>query len=194
VTAPIVVGIDPGPATTGLVVRHRYRLLAFAIVTRDPSMSLASYARLVLDRAGGHFGSVAGRAARVCHHSEHDGLLWAVEDYHTPTPHLGEVAPQQIAETCWLVGYFTAALQEETPQGPRPDAERVELVAPAAHGRQPYGAYPGELITAGERRQPNWRLRTAGRSTLVSHCRSAWDIAGAAAHQTNMAHRTRRTA
>jgi hypothetical protein len=194
VTAPIVVGIDPGPSTTGLVARWRDTLLSFAIVTRDPSKTLASYARLVLDRAGGHPGSVAGRAERVCHHGETDGVLWAVEDYQTPTPHLGEVAPQQMVETCWLVGYLTAALREETPQGPRPDAARVVLVAPAAHGRQPYGTYPDELVTDGERRQPNWRLRTAGRSTLVSHARSAWDIAGAAAHQTNMAHRTRRTA
>jgi hypothetical protein len=157
-------------------------------------MSLASYARQVLDRAGGYCGSVASRASRLCHHGEADQQMWAVEDYHTPTPHLGEVAPQQIAETCWLVGYLTAALQEETPRGPRPDAARVELVAPASHGRQPYGTYPEELTTDGERQQPNWRMRTAGRSTLVSHARSAWDIAGAAAHQTNMAHRTRRTA
>jgi hypothetical protein len=176
VTAPIVVGIDPGAATTGIVARHRDTLLSFSTVTRDWSMPLADYARLVLDRAGG-LGSVAGRAYQLYRHRSSGELLWAVEDYQTPTPHLGEVAPQQIAETCWLVGYLTAALREETPQGPRSHAD-VVLVAPAAHGRQPYGTYPDELTTAAEQRQP--RLKAAGRNTLVSHCRSAWDIAGAA--------------
>jgi hypothetical protein len=161
VTAPIVVGIDPGPSTTGIVARRGDRLLGHAALERL-EQPLAAYAEHVLDETD-----------RIAHHHilPYGIDLYAVEGFNPPTPHLSTVAIETVTHTAWLVGFLQSGFTWLT-------AVDTVLVPPGQHGRGPYCSYPDELKTAAEQRQP--RLKAAGRSSLVSHCRSAWDIAGAA--------------
>lgn len=179
-TAPLVVAVDPGSKRAGVVVRWGSELCAWGVAERkgDPlhewTRRILSGMRCYSDEALSHIWPERG----------FDGdLVWAVEDFHVPTPHLGRVHARQVVETAWVVAYIYATAREEQRYDPQPSsADTAVLVPPNDFGRAPLGAYPPELVTDGERRG-QWQLRPAGRSTKVSHARSAWDLAGAAPAQ-----------
>lgn len=182
-TAPLVVAIDPGSQHTGIVARSRDQLLAWEVIDRNAGEPIDEYAHRLLD----HTVATSNRGFVALDH--HDGqdvdpLLHAVEHFHAPTGQIGAIHTTPIAETAWLTGWLYAALRGDSIEGPA--GFTVLLVPPAHHGRQPLGTYPDELVTKGERRG-NWKLRPARRSAPVSHARSAFDVAAAAAQQ----HRTR---
>lgn len=85
--------------------------------------------------------------------------LLAVEDLTHPNPHLGVANVAGLLDTAQVLGAVTARWPNR------------RLVAPGGHGSHLLAAYPAELVGARER-SGGGRLR---------HCRSAWDIAGAAA-------------
>lgn len=176
----LVVAVDPGPSYTGVVARQGDELVAWMVAVRadrqvtEPLVDHAERTHSVICEVG----------------DEAEGLLnvdidvFAVEDYNPPTPHVGYVDPLQVSETAWLTGFCYGSCRELARWvGPR---RRAVLVPPNRHGRSLLGAYPEELTTEGERRG-NWRWRAAGRNTLESHARSAWDVAGAAPAQLRIA-------
>lgn len=87
------------------------------------------------------------------------GLWVAIEDVTPPNPHMGIINVSGIITTAKVFGAVLGAY---------PDAI---VVPPAGHGSGPLGAYPQAL-------RPT-RGKGAGKDKL-RHCRSAWDIAGAA--------------
>lgn len=172
----LVVAVDPGPSYTGVVARQGESLLAYTVVTRGAwEESLEAYARRVLEDVE----VVVGSARSI----NGDVSVYAVESYDPPNPHVGAVHPTQIAETAWLTGFVYQALRDIA----REQQVSCVLVPPNKHGRSALGAYPEELVTEGERRGSSWRMRPAGRSTDVSHARSAFDVAGAAPAQLRIA-------
>lgn len=175
-TAPIVVAIDPGAKRTGVVARQAHQLLADHICERRDGEPIDDYAERCSQAAIDVFIEARGDLALV------DVL--AVEAYNAPTPQMGAVALESVVDTAYLVGHLHADTGGI--------AFRAMLVPPAQHGRAPLGTYPEKLVTDREKRRRSWRLQPAGRSAPVSHARSAWDVAGAAA--TTARTRPRRTA
>lgn len=151
VTAPVVVGVDPGGASTGVVVRHGSRLVDGCTLHRDTQTTPAYLAEVA--------------AAVLGYVSVHHATVVAVEDTVPPNPHLGVSNPAGIIATAQVLGAVLLAV---------PDAV---LVPPAGHGRRSSGRvellarYPVELV--GVREQHG----TGG----MRHMRSAWDIAAAGA-------------
>lgn len=101
---------------------------------------------------------------RVVDEAQHrPGLPIAVEDVTPPTGFRnGQRAPIDPASLIGTAAVLGAVLARY------PDAV---VVPPGGHGSGPAGAYPPELIGPREGKALTGRLR---------HCRSAWDVAGAA--------------
>ena len=55
-------------------------------------------------------------------------------------------------------------------------------VPPGGNGSGLLATYPADLVTPSERRAKGGLMRQAGTTSLISHARSAWDVAGYAAH------------
>ena len=92
--------------------------------------------------------------------------LVAVEGLHVPTPHMGMTSVKGLIDTARVLGWVEwVACQVWGDQGP------FVSVPPGGHGTAPRSTYPPELIGAREGPKLTGRLR---------HCRSAWDVAGAA--------------
>lgn len=152
------VGVDPGGAFTGIVLRDRDRLLAHQVLERgrdntrrDPGESMASW----LDR-------VVTMVHRFMYGDLERRHPVAVEGLNDPSPHVRITAVRGLIDTAHVIG---AVLTVES------DAV---VVPPAGHGSGPLAAYPPELRpTRGQGR---------GRDKL-KHCRSAWDCALAAHRQ-----------
>lgn len=180
-TAPLVTAVDPGSQYTGIVARSRNNLLAWTVVDRTRLTTIEAYAHELLE----HIVATNDHGITALDHQGHDvdydHWIMAVEHFHTPTGKLGRIDPQHLTETAWLTGWLYAALRGESTDGPS-DPLGAVLMPPNDFGRAPLGAYPPELVTSGERRG-QWQIRPAGRSTKVSHARSAWDLAGAASAQ-----------
>lgn len=88
------------------------------------------------------------------------GVLVAVEGLTPPSSHLGRGT--QVLAAYGATSLVLGALLRDFP-------DAIE-VPPGGHGSAPLGAYPPQLRGARERK---------GRGAL-RHCRSAWDVAGAA--------------
>lgn len=175
-SAPLVVAIDPGAKRTGIVARQGDQLLADRICERIDGEPIDVYAI-----------RCSQAAIDVAVEAKGDLVLvdvLAVEAYNPPTPQMGTVALESVVDTAYLVGWLHADVAEL--------AVRTVLVPPGQHGRAPLSSYPETLVTDREKRRRNWRLRPAGSSAPVSHARSAWDVAGAAARDVRT--RSRRTA
>lgn len=124
-TVPVVVGVDPGGATTGLVVRAGTRLLEHATIDRK-GLELPAY----LDRV----------ASWVVGARETFGAKVAVEDTIPPNPHLGLSNPAGIIAAAQVLGavlLMAPAAVVVRPGGHgSPKASRAELLA----------SYPPELV------------------------------------------------
>lgn len=156
----IVLGVDPGGRHTGLVARRGRELLGFRLSTR-----MDDDIRLYIDQVLADATDLWGR--------HDDGVdLVAIEDLVDPTPQMGVTSVRGLIDTATVLGAVVAWAQLDGPPA-------AELVRPGGHGSVAAGlgragllaAYPAHLV--GDREDAG-----AGRLT---HCRSAWDIAGVAA-------------
>ncbi|KWW97382.1 hypothetical protein LI90_4354 (plasmid) [Carbonactinospora thermoautotrophica] len=166
-TAPVVLGVDPGRRWTGLAVRSGAACLAHRVVERAG------------DEDGGFRGVGVGPAylaAVLAAVDElaaaHDVDLVAVEGVTRPSWHVRDRAggARAAADPTGVLG---AAIVLGAVLGHRPDAI---LIPPGHNGDMPLYAYPAELVSPAERRNGMNRIG----SGLLRHARSAYDIAGQA--------------
>lgn len=61
------------------------------------------------------------------------------------------------------------------------------IVPPGGNGRGVYSQYPENLVSVGEQRAKNWRVRECGTTSPESHARSAWMVAGKAERMARLA-------
>lgn len=164
----IVIGIDPGGRYTGLVARRDNVLVEWEVIDRlsprvhPPSDSarvdgIRAVCSLISSWEFDHF--FAGPACV------------AIEDLVDPTPQMGMMSVRGLLGTAEVIG----AVLSRWP--------KAVMVPPGGHGAVPDGLtgplldaymaeqYPAGLIGTRERGAYQGRLR---------HCRSAWDVAGAA--------------
>ncbi len=162
-TAPVVIGVDPGGATTGVVARRGSDVLAACSISSSDHETLGAYLEEVL-------------VAVVGYRDTHAAAGVAVEDALPPNPHLGISNPAGIIAAAKVLGAVVGLI---------PDAVIVRPGrhgAPAANRRELEARYPAELIGARE---------TKGTGAL-RHVRSAFDVAGAAAFELRTRTRTRK--
>lgn len=157
----IVIGIDPGARTTGIVVRQGGFLLGEKLIVCGPLSATAEYLTEIL---------AAVDKFRTDHDPQYD-------DRNTP-PNPPTVAVEGLNQPkVWMNGkrqmlspdslMATAAVLGAV-QGRWPDAI---VVPPGRHGQLPKRLYPPLLWGAREGAAGTGRKR---------HLRSAWDVAGAA--------------
>lgn len=124
-----VVGVDPGGATTGIVIRHGFHLRAAELIYRDSN-----------DHAG--FMAYCGQVIEAVHHhvsNAGEDPLIALEDVHPPKGAIGMINVQGVIDTAKLVGMLLA------------EFHGVQLVDPGGHGSAPLAAYPAELVGVTEK-------------------------------------------
>ena len=153
VTAPVIVGVDPGGRHTGIVLRWRDVLLNhWPLDSRDSALGLGGWLNDVVHQVER---GITQAAQRV----DLEHVIVAVENLNPPTPHMGMTSVTGLIGTAQVIG----ALHTVPAQ--------VLLVPPGGHGSGPLAAYPSPLRPA--------RGLGRGRDSL-RHVRSAWDVAGAA--------------
>lgn len=155
----VIVGLDPGGASTGIVVRRGSDCLAHAIVQSDPkqpsvgAMPAPEYLRCILDAI-----DLAQLGTAVD--------CYAIESVNAPHWHMGgKVSPMNPAHLI-AVSAVAGALCGVFVERSAP----VVLVAPGRNGSSPLHTYPPQLVGA--------REKSGG--GILRHARSAWDVAGAA--------------
>lgn len=163
------IGIDPGARFSGLVLRSGNDCVDWVTVVRtDDETEIGPGPAYwhAIDRA---VLNLAGIAIR-------EGLtapLISIEGVRAPGGFRdGKKQFAKPADIMALGATFGAVLTQN------PDAI---VVPPGGNGRGVYGQYPDELVSAGEKRGRNWRLKDCGKSSPQSHARSAWAVAGKAA-------------
>jgi hypothetical protein len=151
VSSVVLVGVDPGGRSTGVVARFGDQVVGTALVERSGTEKLptAVYLTRVVAavRTFCREARAAGRTPQV-----------AVEGLNPPIPHLGLASPTGVMGAAVVLGAVLATW---------PGAV---VVPPAKHGSAPLETYPPELVG------PNESAGTGKRR----HLRSAWDVAGAA--------------
>lgn len=147
----IVLGIDPGGASTGMVVRSGAELLWWRIVD-SPSgaggLPTVTYLHEVLGAAREALDAHPG--ARV-----HVEAVTPPRGFYNGKHHT--IAPGALIGVSAVAGLLLGALPDPV------------LIPPGRNGSRPLATYPQELVGARE---------VSGRGRL-RHARSAWDIAGA---------------
>lgn len=155
VTSPetLIVGVDPGGKTTGVIARQRQELLVAELVVNDdaPEVS-AGYLREVLTVLDSLV--VRARQRKL-------SLFVAVEDVIEPNPHLGIANMRGLLATAQVLGAVRCWSE---------DTCDIVVVRPGGHGSAPLRSYPPALVGDREGRAGTGKLR---------HARSAWDIAAA---------------
>lgn len=173
----IVLGIDPGSATTGLCLvdtnygtEHGHGLVATTHSGLPIGPGHTQYAADVL------------RLATAMLEGTGSAALIAVENL---TPAGGfkrgkrdPINPQHLVATGVLIGQLLAGLQAI--RGVRHMHHPLLLVDPVGNGSKPLGAYPANLVSDGERRTAGWELRVG--TGQLRHARSAHDVAMATRH------------
>lgn len=147
----IVVGVDPGGATTGIVVRDGATPVRAELVSNsDGQMSDGYLAEVIaaLDDA------ITGR------------MLCAVEGLVEPNPHVRLANVRGLLDTAQVLGAVRHQAALWLAEG---RLSGVVVVPPGGHGSAPLACYPAALVGDRER-QGTGRLR---------HARSAYDVAGA---------------
>ena len=149
----LVLGVDPGQTSCGLVVRDGATLITHATVIRNKSWDRGEWVDHCLTEALDLLPESGGPH------------LTAIEDVNTPNAyHEGRkqiISPVSAIETALLAGAFLAWRWYD--DGP------TVLVPPNRNGQGPLTGYPEPL-------RPT-RGKGAGADNL-RHCRSAWDVAG----------------
>jgi hypothetical protein len=149
------VGIDPGSRYTGIVARNGKQCLHAAVI--DANDDPVTYRTRICQ----------GYITALMTFADDRDASVAIESISAPKPFIDGrktfTRPADLITLGRILGYLEHALPHAV------------LVDPDHHGSRPWGTYPDELITAGERRtlQP---LKTAGQSSQMRHARSAWDV------------------
>lgn len=160
-TAPTVLGVDPGARSTGLCLIHGRDILAHETITHDTPNLLPvprTYLRDVVERINWIRRLNPGLDPSL-----------AVEDVVRPNWHMnGRAAadPSALLATAAVLGAVLAIDSR---------GRTVLQVRPSGNGSRPLGAYPDELVSAGERRKAGWQMRIG--SGQLRHARSAYDVA-----------------
>lgn len=144
------VGIDPGGSETGIIARHGDRCLYRSVVTRD-DLQMGDYIAEVIS-------VVVDALAEVDPVDVLEDPV-SVEGLTTPNPHIGMTSVRGLLDTAQVLGAVLAHWPTAV------------VVPPAGNGSAPLAAYPADLRPIRGQGKGRDRLR---------HCRSAWDIAGAA--------------
>lgn len=166
----LILGIDPGARETGVAVvdfgdrRAGPRLVISTTVRSTAPTAVylpvpADYLAAIVETIG----PIVNALPRV------DGV--AVEDVVAPNLHMERAAYSTgpIVATAQVSGWCLGLLAEHWPLAIR--------VPPHGNGGAPLGAYPPQLVSDTERRNPNWRIRPGGDKAKLRHERSAYDVA-----------------
>lgn len=154
----MIVGIDPGPGVTAVVVLQDARTVLGHQVYIKPDLDPHGLRQLV---------ERIDDLVATCAYQHAAGLAAAkinifVEDLNPPTPHLGMTNVRWLLDTATIIGALAVGLR------PTP-----HLVAPGRYGTGPLAAYPAEL------RHP--RETTGSGHGPYQHRRAAYDVALAGA-------------
>jgi hypothetical protein len=166
---PVIVGVDPGGAWCGIVVRRGADAVWVDAVHRGDEVGDAgwlAHVRASLNAAMAQAASLDAALAEAAGLRQGKGLL-AVEDVVAPNPHVRVTNVAALLGTAKVVGMVLAV---------HPTAI---LVRPGGHGSAPLASYPPNLVGDRER---------AG-SGRLKHARSAYDVAGAGLAHWRMAYR-----
>ena len=137
------------------VVRHRDELICATTVTRD-DRPLAPYLAEII--------SVVGVLADDAATRGDDDPLVGIEDINPPSPHVRLINPRGLIDTATVIGAVLGRFSADA-------WVTAVLVPPGGNGSAPLAAYPTVL-------RPT---RGQGKGhDVMRHCRSAWDVAGAA--------------
>ena len=151
----VVIGVDPGGRTTGVVVREGDELLDFGLLERGEDERVDVYARRVVDRIDELMGSTQ-------FYRQRRPPIVAVEDVVAPSGFRDGrrqfARPDSLITTSIVLGALIGGC-----------AIPPLLVRPNRNGDAPLQTYPAALVGAREK---------AGTGRLT-HARSAWDIAAA---------------
>lgn len=156
-----VLGIDPGQVSTGLAVRDGSILLTHDVLensdTRKFPATIGWVTRVVdaVEAMATEYNVdilavELVRIANVWHHGKRQVLN-----------------PSSLVATAQVLG----AIQTLT-------CARIIEVPPGKMGAGPLGGYPDGLVSQGERRRSDWRIRVG--TGKLRHARAAWDQAGQA--------------
>ena len=132
----LVVGVDPGGRSCGVVSREGDRMTRATLCTRTDAQTDAQWLREVVET--------------ICQHRTTRSTV-AVEGLTHPNPHLGLANVTGLLNTAQVLGAVLFAI---------PDAI---VVAPGGNGSAPLSAYPAELVGAREKQGTGKRrhLRSA---------------------------------
>jgi hypothetical protein len=167
----IWIGIDPGSRKTGLVLRNGSDCLGWNTVERLDDETPIGVGPRYWDHIGELVDAMHGAIARLVADPRYTYGGIAIEGVNVAGGFRD--GKKQFAKPADLMALSAtwAALWRD-----HPDAV---IVPPGGNGRGLLAGYPEQLITDGERR--HGLNREAPSSSLVSHARSAWDVAGIAA-------------
>ncbi|ABS03235.1 hypothetical protein [Kineococcus radiotolerans] len=158
-----VVGIDPGGASTGIVVRHRNAYVAHAVIESDKAERI-TYPGLEQLPAPGYIVRITEALQDLTRGL--DVRIYAIESVRAPSWHMGgaksPMHPKDLIALGAIAGAVTGALVTT--------GADVMFVPPAGNGSRPLRSYPPELVGARE-------VKGGG---ILRHARSAWDVAGTA--------------
>ena len=162
--SPIVVGVDPGAAHTGYIVRRRRELLYSEVFDRPKSQTVERYGA-----------AVAVIVARVTG-SIFDGSAGIVGVERVTAPNVWHEGKKRLLDPSHAIGTAivagtVAGIVAGTAIGVFGAPATVIWVPPGHNGQGPLDAYPPELRPTRGKGAGGDRLR---------HARSAWDIAGQA--------------
>lgn len=153
----VAIGIDPGGTNTGIILRDDDELLDAVLLTRPDGQDDAKWVGRVVEDVWHAirltWDAAAGARLPLV------APLVSVEAVNPPTGRMGMISLDGLLRTAAVYGAVLAEFPEAI------------VVSPGGHGSAPLAAYPQALRRAGE---------ISGRGGKYRHCRSAWDIAGAA--------------
>lgn len=130
-----VIGVDPGGANTGIVLREGSSLIDHALIqAKDYDWPEYLYAVMVQINA-------FGIASRESH------CLLAVEDLNPPNPHMGTISVKGLMATAQVLGAITGRYPAR------------ELIPPGGHGSHDIRAYPTELVGKRETKAGQGKLK-----------------------------------
>jgi hypothetical protein len=154
---PVILGVDPGGRTTGLALRQGRKVLGWQLVNRHPNHSLPFADGLV--PSGEYVHAVLEEIDKIRSTSPGKVRI-AVEGVVRPNGHIRRIDSSGVMGVSFVLGGILTVHTDAI------------VVRPAGHGSAFLTSYPPELVG----------VREKGRigSGALRHCRSAYDIAGAA--------------
>jgi hypothetical protein len=164
------IGIDPGATRTGLVLRLGTECAGWKTIERQEDETVIGPGPMYWDEIEESLVYLQFVAVKMGAGAAKIALEGVVE----PSPFPGKRGEKRFArpkDVMALSMTFGAIYTRH------PDAV---LIPPKQNGRGALSYYPDLLVSARERSDRRGMAREAGDSSLESHARSAWDVAGKA--------------